>query len=298
MAVFDCDGDGRPDLYLAGGGEPGRPVPQRQPDRRRAAVRARSPRPEDGPRRASPAPTRSMSTATGSPTSRSCATRRRRPAARASATAGSSRRTRPWALAADAGQHDGVQRDLGGCGDAADARVRQLRRASTATDGRLSTARTTSSSGLTHPARGYAPPTPLAPGFCPLSMLFSDWDGSGRRDLRVSNDRQYYDDEVGGEQLWRFEPGVAAAAYTAADGWAPGPALGDGHRQPGPDRRRLPRGLPHEPGRQQAPDPGRRAVASPPTSDMASSTGVDAPPARSSAAIRCRRRPGIRSSRT
>jgi hypothetical protein len=66
----------------------------------------------------------------------------------------------------------------------------------------------------------YGPPIPLAPGYCPLSMLFSDWDGSGRRDLRMSNDRQYYDDEVGGEQLWRFEPGRPPRAYTAADGWA------------------------------------------------------------------------------
>ncbi len=66
---------------------------------------------------------------------------------------------------------------------------------------------------------GYAPPTPLSPGFCPLSMLFSDWDGSGRRDLRLSNDRQYYDNEVGGEQLWRIEEGQPPRAYTAADGW-------------------------------------------------------------------------------
>jgi hypothetical protein len=65
----------------------------------------------------------------------------------------------------------------------------------------------------------YGPAIPLAPGYCPLSMLFSDWDGSGRRDLRVSNDRQYYDNEVGGEQLWRFEPGQAPRAYGAADGW-------------------------------------------------------------------------------
>lgn len=66
----------------------------------------------------------------------------------------------------------------------------------------------------------YGPPIPLAPGYCALSMLFSDWDGSGRRDLRVSNDRQYYDNEIGGEQLWRFEPGRAPRAYAAADGWA------------------------------------------------------------------------------
>ncbi len=66
----------------------------------------------------------------------------------------------------------------------------------------------------------YAPPIALAPGYCSLSMLFSDWDGSGRRDLRISNDRQYYDDAVGGEQLWRFEPGLPPRAYDAADGWA------------------------------------------------------------------------------
>ena len=65
---------------------------------------------------------------------------------------------------------------------------------------------------------GYGPPTPLAPGYCPLSMLFSDWDRSGRRDLRISNDRQYYTD--GQEQLWRIETESAPAAYTADDGWA------------------------------------------------------------------------------
>lgn len=65
---------------------------------------------------------------------------------------------------------------------------------------------------------GYGAAMPLSPGYCPLSMLFSDWDRSGRRDLRVSNDRQYYTD--GEEQLWRIEPGADPVAYTAADGWA------------------------------------------------------------------------------
>ncbi|HET9520552.1 MAG TPA: CRTAC1 family protein [Candidatus Limnocylindrales bacterium] len=63
----------------------------------------------------------------------------------------------------------------------------------------------------------FAGPIPLAPGYCTLSMLFSDWDRSGRRDLRISNDRQYYRD--GGEQLWRMEPGTAPRLYTDADGW-------------------------------------------------------------------------------
>jgi enediyne biosynthesis protein E4 len=64
---------------------------------------------------------------------------------------------------------------------------------------------------------GYGPPIALSPGYCPLSMLFSDWDRSGRRDLRVSNDRQYYTD--GEEQLWKLEPGASPVAYTDADGW-------------------------------------------------------------------------------
>ncbi len=68
---------------------------------------------------------------------------------------------------------------------------------------------------------GYAPPTLLSPGFCTLSMLFSDWDRSGRRDLRISNDRHYYNQSVGEEQLWRMSPGEAPHLYTDADGWVP-----------------------------------------------------------------------------
>jgi hypothetical protein len=63
----------------------------------------------------------------------------------------------------------------------------------------------------------YATPIVLSPGYCSLSMLFSDWDRSGRRDLRVSNDRQYYVD--GEEQLWRVDPGAAPRPYDDADGW-------------------------------------------------------------------------------
>ncbi len=63
----------------------------------------------------------------------------------------------------------------------------------------------------------YSPPLALSPGFCTLSVLFSDWDRSGRRDLRVANDRHYYVD--GEEQLWRIAPGDAPRLYTEADGW-------------------------------------------------------------------------------
>ena len=50
-------------------------------------------------------------------------------------------------------------------------------------------------------------------------MLFSDWDGSGRSDLRISNDRNYYDPANGEEQLWRIASGEPPRLYTAADGW-------------------------------------------------------------------------------
>ena len=66
----------------------------------------------------------------------------------------------------------------------------------------------------------YRPTETLAPGWCALSMLFSDWDRSGRRDLRISNDRHYYSDYSDGEeQLWRIAPSESPRLYTKADGW-------------------------------------------------------------------------------
>lgn len=61
----------------------------------------------------------------------------------------------------------------------------------------------------------YGPPIELTPGFCPLSMLFSDW-GGGRADLRVSNDRHYYV-SGGEEQLWAME--TVPRLYGLQDGW-------------------------------------------------------------------------------
>lgn len=65
----------------------------------------------------------------------------------------------------------------------------------------------------------YAAPTLLHPGYCALSLLFSDWHRTGERDLRMANDRNYYRD--GSEQLWRIVPGEQPTAYTEADGWRP-----------------------------------------------------------------------------
>jgi len=62
----------------------------------------------------------------------------------------------------------------------------------------------------------YPAPTALTPGYCPLSMLFSDWGRHGRADLRVSNDRHYY--VTGGqEQMWAMED--TPRLYGEQDGW-------------------------------------------------------------------------------
>ncbi len=66
-------------------------------------------------------------------------------------------------------------------------------------------------------ARRYSSAAPLKPSFCSLSMLFTDWNRSGAQSLRISNDREYY--KGGQEQLMRLETGKAPAFYTAAEGW-------------------------------------------------------------------------------
>jgi hypothetical protein len=65
----------------------------------------------------------------------------------------------------------------------------------------------------------YEAPIALSPGYCTLSVLFSDWSRTGRRDLRMTNDRHYYLD--GEDQLWRVVPGETPREYTEAEGWRP-----------------------------------------------------------------------------
>ena len=125
VAAFDCDADGLPDLYFAGGSGPAALFRNDSPSAARCGSRRRRPRRRTSTR--SPAPIRSTSTATASPTWRSCARRERPPA-------------RPRRLPLRARQRglgvrrrrrldDGVQRDVGGRGGAADAGLRQLPRA-------------------------------------------------------------------------------------------------------------------------------------------------------------------------
>ncbi len=59
-------------------------------------------------------------------------------------------------------------------------------------------------------------PLMLAPGYCTLSILFSDWKRQGKADLRISNDRHYYLHD-GHDQLWKMQE--EPALYTEAEGW-------------------------------------------------------------------------------
>lgn len=62
----------------------------------------------------------------------------------------------------------------------------------------------------------YNAATKLVPGYCALSILFSDWGRQGQADLRISNDRHYYVDN-GQEQMWAMDS--TPRLYTKADGW-------------------------------------------------------------------------------
>lgn len=63
----------------------------------------------------------------------------------------------------------------------------------------------------------FGPPIALTPSHCALSMLFTDWNRSGTPSLRISNDREYY--KGGQEQLWHIAPGQPPRLYTEQEGW-------------------------------------------------------------------------------
>ncbi len=63
----------------------------------------------------------------------------------------------------------------------------------------------------------YSQAQALSPGYCSLSLMFTDWNNSGEPALRITNDRQYY--RGGQEQMWQVSPGQSPREYTARDGW-------------------------------------------------------------------------------
>ena len=67
----------------------------------------------------------------------------------------------------------------------------------------------------------YTGPIPIR-SHCTLSALFSDWGRTGNTDLRLSNDRNY--DRHAREQLWRVRSGQPPSEYGTSDGWQIGRA--------------------------------------------------------------------------
>ncbi|WP_435256709.1 CRTAC1 family protein [Thioclava sp. FR2] len=61
----------------------------------------------------------------------------------------------------------------------------------------------------------FEPAEEIAPGYCALSMLISDWRRSGTPELRISNDRQYYV-RAGYEQMFTLSP---LKEYGEAENW-------------------------------------------------------------------------------
>ena len=167
------------------------------------------------------------------------------------------------------GLDDRVQRDVGGLELAADARLRPVPRAEDTSELRRQLAGAPGPSG-----DRYAAPIALGARLLHAVHLVQRLEPLGQRDLRMSNDRHYYRD--GEDQLWRIAPGEPPTAVHRGRRLASAADLGHGHRQPGRHRRRPARGVPHEPGRQQAADARGRARSGPTYRDIALELGVTA----------------------
>ena len=211
VAAFDCDDDGRSDLFFAGGSEPAALYHNDSEPGGDAAVHATAVagHRSDGGHRRLPAGHR-----------RRRAQRARRLAGRRGRRAARARR-----LSVRAGQRvarhrrrrhlDGrLQRHLGRRRRLADPGVRRLPRR-----------RPRALRGQPPPApgsrrRGYAAPIALSPGYCTLSMLFSDW--SRHRPARPADvERPALLPRRVASSCGASSPGATPRPYTEADGWRP-----------------------------------------------------------------------------
>ena len=293
VAVFDCNGDGKPDIYLAGGSNP--------------AALYRNDSPIGGALRFTrlPDPATDLTGVTGAyPLDidgdgqvgpRGPAERRGDPPARPGRVP---LRARERALVIRRRDRvlDRLQRHVGGLGGAAHAGPGPL-----PAPGRL---------GGAHPGLRRQRPAPagrgrdgLRPPDRPGTRLLRAVDavqrlgrlrparpaGEQRQQLLRSRERR------GAALARRARP--AAAPLHRCGRLGPGPARGDGHRQLRPHRERLPGRVPHEPGRQPAPaaDLGSGPADLPRHGRQARR---ERRRSRSRAATSSRRRPGTRSSRT
>ena len=231
-----ADADGLIDLYFAGG-EPARgAVREPQHGRRRARIRAPRGR-GDRPRR--PSPARIPLDIDSDGIDRSCrAAPRRQRLLRGLGRLRFEHANERMALRWRRRLVDCVQRHAGTRAPSlADDGRRQLpRRRPIRTSLGVRRQR---SFALTHAGTGFAPAVALSPGWCTLSMLFSDWNRSGRRDLRVSNDRHYYPTTATARSsCGACRPTTAPRQYDARRRLADGSHLGHGHRQQRRYRRR------------------------------------------------------------
>ena len=208
VAAFDCDGDGQPDLYLAGGSEPAALYRNESPvggALRFMRLAGRG----DRPRPASPAPTRSTSTATGM-IDLAVLRLGENVLLRGLGDCRFERANEAWAFdGGDAGA-TAFSATWEGAATLPTLAIGNYLEpdASGRADGRIARQRAVPPGGRRRRLR--AADRRSSPGWCTLSMLFSDWDRSGRRDLRVSTTATTTSD--GEEQLWRVEPGRAAPA--------------------------------------------------------------------------------------
>ena len=214
VAVFDCDGDGRQDLYLAGGEEPA------------ALFRNRSPVGGALAFDPVPSPVTDMDHVVGAypididaDGNVDLAVLRvgENVLLRGMGGCAFERANEAWGFDGGAAWTTAFAASWEDPDAIADPRVRQLPEAGDGRRWQLRLRRQSAGpAGRLGPAVRAA--EALSPSYCSLSMLFSDWDRSGRRDLRVSNDRQFYR-PPGEEQLWRMTPGAAPRLYTRDEGW-------------------------------------------------------------------------------
>jgi hypothetical protein len=134
------------------------------------------------------------------------------------------------------------------------------------------------------------------PGYCTLSILFSDWDRSGHTDLRMANDRRLLPGRRGATVAHRA--GRTPTSVHARGGVATPGDLGHGDRELRRHRRRPARGLPDEPGGQQAADARGRVRPAPRSRTSRSTRGVTQRRVPTAAATRSPRPHGTPSSRT
>ena len=218
VAAFDCDDDGLPDLYLAGGAEPAALYRNDSPiggALRFSALAEPGHRPRRGHRRL---PARHRRRRHHRP--RGAAGRRERRSCAASATAGSSAPTRRWGFDGGDGWTTAFSATWEGDERAADAGLRQLPRARRDRRRDLDCA----DNELVRPdadgTRLRRADRRSRPGCCTLSMLFSDWDRSGRARPAGQQRPPLLHATAARSSSGGSTPGEPPRLYTAADGWS------------------------------------------------------------------------------